>query len=157
MENTLSQEKTKSPLTFAAKVLAVGVVYFLIYPLINYIIISQSAVVNVKYNWISFLVDFFKWFSLSLLTISALKGKIAKADDTVAAKIKNTLHKVFGFVAGVMVVSYLISLVSCGGGSSSDGKCKFDGCNRKAMGVGDFCDYHSKALNDIWDVQNMQD
>lgn len=41
---------------------------------------------------------------------------------------------------------------SSSGGSSSR-ICQFDGCNRKATSAaGEFCDYHSKALNDYWDA-----
>lgn len=39
--------------------------------------------------------------------------------------------------------------------SDSNGICQFDGCTRKATSIGgEFCDYHSKALNDYWDAQN---
>ena len=47
-----------------------------------------------------------------------------------------------------------------GGGSSSKSSnssrvCQFEGCTRKATNAtGEFCDYHSKALNDYWDAQN---
>ncbi len=44
---------------------------------------------------------------------------------------------------------------SSDGDSDSNGICQFDGCTRKATSIGgEFCDYHSKALNDYWDAQN---
>lgn len=37
---------------------------------------------------------------------------------------------------------------------SSNGICQFDGCTKKATSIGgEFCDYHSKALDDYWDSQ----
>lgn len=104
------------------------------------------------------LSGFFSWLAVSLMTIASLKGKIAKADEAAAAKTKKDVRSIFIAAVCVVIISFLISLVSCSGGGSggsSNGICQFDGCNRKATSIGgNFCSYHSNALDNIWDVQN---
>ena len=39
--------------------------------------------------------------------------------------------------------------------SSSDLTCQYDGCSAKAVGpTYEFCSYHKKMLNEIWDAEN---
>ncbi len=50
-------------------------------------------------------------------------------------------------------------MTACDSDSNNDGGgngiCQFDGCTKKATSIGgEFCDYHSKMLNDYWDIQN---
>ncbi len=60
-------------------------------------------------------------------------------------------------LAGIIIIS--AATTACdGGGEAETRMCQFDGCTNKASGFsGEFCDYHSKMLNDYWDASDAAD
>ncbi len=54
----------------------------------------------------------------------------------------------------IVIAASAAIFTGCDGDSGGDGKCQFEGCSKKATSVGgEFCDEHSKRLNDYWDSQ----
>lgn len=58
-------------------------------------------------------------------------------------------------LAGICIISVAMTACDDNSSSNNNGICQFDGCTKKATSIGgEFCDYHSKMLNDYWDVSD---
>jgi len=125
---------------------------------------SKSSVIDgitSLFNIYAFLITFLILLGLALMVFAAHKGELrsSNASDRTGNKAIVQAYLIAGviLIPVLLFAGWLLAPIGANGGSGRGpgSTCKFDGCNKPAVGpTYEFCSKHKKALNEYWNYES---